>query len=121
MVRTRLGRTSPSPSEAWHELTGGADDSGESSQLVAAGGAELGTVHPQLRGAGQRGGLDGGVAGRAADAGCPQDAHLVFFQHDEVLVHCPRADADAVVEAIAEAGQRGDAAAVRRDGRCGSR
>jgi DNA polymerase I len=35
----------------------------------------------------------------------PADAHLVFFQHDEVLVHCPHADADAVVEAIAEAGR----------------
>jgi DNA polymerase-1 len=31
-------------------------------------------------------------------------AELVFFQHDEVIVHCPAAEADTVVEAIASAG-----------------
>ncbi|MFI6350828.1 bifunctional 3'-5' exonuclease/DNA polymerase [Streptomyces sp. NPDC050560] len=30
-------------------------------------------------------------------------AELVFFQHDEVLVHCPEQEADAVARAIAEA------------------
>ncbi|MFI6941223.1 bifunctional 3'-5' exonuclease/DNA polymerase [Streptomyces sp. NPDC050418] len=30
-------------------------------------------------------------------------AELVFFQHDEVIVHCPEAEAPAVVEAIREA------------------
>lgn len=30
-------------------------------------------------------------------------AELVFFQHDEVIVHCPKEEADAVVEAIAQA------------------
>jgi DNA polymerase-1 len=28
--------------------------------------------------------------------------HLVFFQHDEVIVHCPAADADRVVAAVDE-------------------
>jgi DNA polymerase-1 len=32
-------------------------------------------------------------------------AELVFFQHDEVIVHCPHEEAAAVVEAIAAAGQ----------------
>ncbi len=40
---------------------------------------------------------------------------LVFFQHDEVIVHCPAADADQVVAAVAEAAPRGGTAAVRRD------
>lgn len=31
-------------------------------------------------------------------------AELVFFQHDEVIVHCPAGEAPAVVEAIREAG-----------------
>jgi DNA polymerase-1 len=31
-------------------------------------------------------------------------AELVFFQHDEVIVHCPREEAAAVAEAIREAG-----------------
>jgi hypothetical protein len=30
--------------------------------------------------------------------------HLVFFQHDEVIVHCPRALAQEVVAAVSEAG-----------------
>jgi DNA polymerase-1 len=32
----------------------------------------------------------------------PQAPHLVFFQHDEVLVHCPEAMAPAVVAAVDE-------------------
>ncbi|MDQ0795657.1 bifunctional 3'-5' exonuclease/DNA polymerase [Streptomyces sp. B1I3] len=32
-------------------------------------------------------------------------AELVFFQHDEVIVHCPAEEAGAVVEAIREAGE----------------
>ncbi|OAR26354.1 hypothetical protein A8W25_13100 [Streptomyces sp. ERV7] len=31
-------------------------------------------------------------------------AELVFFQHDEVIVHCPEAEAPRVVEAIRTAG-----------------
>ena len=46
-----------------------------------------------------------GRAGRAPTAGRwdPLAPHLVFFQHDEVLVHCPEAMAQAVVAAVAEA------------------
>ncbi|BCL29759.1 bifunctional 3'-5' exonuclease/DNA polymerase [Streptomyces aurantiacus] len=33
-------------------------------------------------------------------------AELVFFQHDEVMVHCPAEEADAVVEAIREAAEQ---------------
>jgi DNA polymerase-1 len=32
-------------------------------------------------------------------------AELVFFQHDEVMVHCPAEEADAVVAAIREAAE----------------
>ena len=31
--------------------------------------------------------------------------HLVFFQHDEVIVHCPQAMAPAVVAAVGEAAE----------------
>ncbi|MEU7054870.1 bifunctional 3'-5' exonuclease/DNA polymerase [Streptomyces sp. NPDC046197] len=34
-------------------------------------------------------------------------AELVFFQHDEVIVHCPKEEADTVVEAIREAAELG--------------
>ncbi|WP_073947043.1 bifunctional 3'-5' exonuclease/DNA polymerase [Streptomyces kebangsaanensis] len=32
-------------------------------------------------------------------------AELVFFQHDEVIVHCPKEEADTVVEAIRQAAE----------------
>jgi DNA polymerase-1 len=32
-------------------------------------------------------------------------AELVFFQHDEVIVHCPEDEADTVVEAISQAAE----------------
>ncbi|MCF2436718.1 hypothetical protein LV779_31580 [Streptomyces thinghirensis] len=34
-----------------------------------------------------------------------KSAELVFFQHDEVIVHCPEEEADAVVTAIREAAE----------------
>jgi DNA polymerase-1 len=33
-------------------------------------------------------------------------AQLVFFQHDEVIVHCPEAEVDAVVAALADSAKR---------------
>jgi DNA polymerase I len=46
------------------------------------------------------------VRRRLADPGPPDrptGPHLVFFQHDEVIVHCPRADADRVAGVLREA------------------
>lgn len=37
------------------------------------------------------------------------DAELVFFQHDEVVVHCPAAQAEAVAEAVGRSGERATA------------
>ncbi|MFI7026465.1 bifunctional 3'-5' exonuclease/DNA polymerase [Micromonospora sp. NPDC049900] len=37
------------------------------------------------------------------------DAELVFFQHDEVIVHCPAAQAERVAEAVERAGRRATA------------
>ncbi|MET9227554.1 bifunctional 3'-5' exonuclease/DNA polymerase [Lentzea sp. NPDC003310] len=104
MVRTRLGRTSPTPSAAWQELTGGADEAGNVSSSSRQAARNWGRFTRNFV-----------VQGSAADwtaallgvlrTRLPAAAHLVFFQHDEVLVHCPREDADAVIEAIAEAGR----------------
>jgi DNA polymerase-1 len=35
----------------------------------------------------------------------PTGPHLVFFQHDEVVVHCPRRDADRVAAAVRDAAE----------------
>ncbi|HEX2157383.1 MAG TPA: bifunctional 3'-5' exonuclease/DNA polymerase, partial [Actinomycetes bacterium] len=106
LVRSQLGRTCPPPSQGWVELTG------------PARGAEP-DAGPTARG--RRAARDRGrftrnfvVQASAADwalvllaavrrrlAG--QAAHLVFFQHDEVVVHCPRKDAESVAAEVGEA------------------
>jgi DNA polymerase-1 len=48
-----------------------------------------------------------GAGGEMAGAGVARSAgaHLVFFQHDEVIVHCPESVVEPVLEAIGEAGE----------------
>jgi hypothetical protein len=48
-----------------------------------------------------------GLAGEQGVAGVTRVAgpHLVFFQHDEVIVHCPESVVEPVLAAIAEAGE----------------
>ncbi|MGW4487936.1 bifunctional 3'-5' exonuclease/DNA polymerase [Amycolatopsis sp. NPDC004368] len=98
-VRSRLGRTSPAPSAAWRALTGGlADDEATETRarrasrgwgrftrnfVVQASAADLTAV------------LLATLRGRL-----PAPAHLVFFQHDEVIVHTPAELAPAVSELI---------------------
>ena len=96
-VRSRLGRTSPAPSEAWRNLTGAASDDSEGKArrasrnwgrftrnfVVQASAADftavlLATLRQRL----------------------PAPAHLVFFQHDEVLVHSPNDLTDEVSTCI---------------------
>jgi DNA polymerase-1 len=142
VVRSRLGRTCPPPSDAWRGLTAVPDDpDAEEAQagrslrargrftrnfVVQASAADWAIVllaglrrrlaaisvpnetaaHPAAEAAAR--------PGEAASAAClPGDAasagRLVFFQHDEVIVHCPEALAGAVADAVgsaaAEAGQ----------------
>jgi DNA polymerase family A len=152
VVRSRLGRTCPPPSDAWRGLTAVADDpDAEEAQagrslrargrftrnfVVQASAADWAIVllaglrrrlaaismpneagaHPAAQAAGPPGGAAPGAAqpgGAAPGAARPGDvapaARLVFFQHDEVIVHCPEdmahVVADAVGSAAAEAGQ----------------
>lgn len=107
-VSTWLGRTSPPASAAFLDRLGAA----------GAEGADADDVRDARRGARDRGRFTRNfvVQGTAAewalcwlaslrrrlrDVGDGR-AHLVFFLHDEVVVHCPAADADAVAEAVRE-------------------
>ena len=83
VVRSRLGRTSPPPSDAWRELTSTEESAGRRAArdwgrftrnfVVQASAADWAlTMLASLR---RR------LAGT--------DAAIVFFQHDEVIVHCP--------------------------------
>jgi hypothetical protein len=120
VVRSVLGRTCPPPSAAWRAITAEAGDSetgrdpgaGRASRargrftrnfVVQASAADwalvlLAALRRRLA-ALPRPGEEPPPAGRW-DPGAP---HLVFFQHDEVLVHCPEAMAQAVVDAVGEA------------------
>jgi DNA polymerase family A len=137
VVRSRLGRTCPPPSSDWRGLTAEPDDPAAEEQragrsvrargrftrnfVVQASAADWAVVF--LAGVRRRLGFpkmpnEGGVP--AAVPGTPPGAQpaatggdgqprLVFFQHDEVIVHCPAGAADDVVAAVgaaaAEAGQ----------------
>ena len=142
VVRSRLGRTCPPPSDAWRGLTAEPDDpdTGESRAgrwlrargrftrnfvvqasaadwaivLVATLRRRLAAISPQ-NGASPLATAEAAARpGEAAHGGSPPGgsdtaARLVFFQHDEVIVHCPEAMAGAVADAVrsaaAEAGR----------------
>ncbi|MEU3843116.1 bifunctional 3'-5' exonuclease/DNA polymerase [Streptomyces sp. NPDC028635] len=110
LVRTWLGRTCP-------PVAGAADDAGEGIPVAEDDSGERAWVpgyastDARARGRFARNFV---VQGSAADwallllAGLRQRcadmaAELVFFQHDEVIVHCPEQEAAAVVTAIREA------------------
>ncbi|MFI6054847.1 bifunctional 3'-5' exonuclease/DNA polymerase [Streptomyces violascens] len=117
LVRTWLGRTSPPAAGA-----GEPDEAGipqdEGDQLAGSRGeftAGYASSDARARGRFTRNFV---VQGSAADwallllAALRQAiftaglrAELVFFQHDEVIVHCPAEEADTVAKAIREAGE----------------
>ncbi|MEU6740410.1 bifunctional 3'-5' exonuclease/DNA polymerase [Streptosporangium sandarakinum] len=94
LVRSWLGRTCPPPSARWRELVSGpegrraARDRGRFTRnfVVQATAAEWAlSLLAVLRGL------------------LPDPARLVFFQHDEVMVHCPAELAEEVVAAVGRA------------------
>ena len=129
VVRSRLGRTCPPPSQAWRGLTAEPDDPDSEPRagrwvrargrftrnfVVQASAADWAVVF--LAGLRRRLALlqvpyasatsPAALAARPSAAG-PADGgdgrpRLVFFQHDEVIVHCPQALAQDVVTAVAE-------------------
>ena len=130
VVRSRLGRTCPPPSSDWRGLTAEPDDPAAEEQragrsvrargrftrnfVVQASAADWAVVFlADLR---RRIGFqtvhnDSGVpavprapsAAQPAATGGDDEPRLVFFQHDEVIVHCPAGLAEEVVAAVGEA------------------
>ncbi|WP_075733636.1 bifunctional 3'-5' exonuclease/DNA polymerase [Streptomyces acidiscabies] len=111
LVRTWLGRTCP-PAATGEDAEGTGDEAGipveESPSAWVPGYA---STNARARGGFTRNFV---VQGSAADwallllaalrqACAGMAAELVFFQHDEVIVHCPEEEAEAVVSAIREA------------------
>jgi DNA polymerase I len=109
LVRSRLGRTCPPPSASWQERTAALGQPGEE-------GEELRAARRSARDRGrftrnfvvQASAADWALALLAAlrrrlESSRPQAPELVFFQHDEVVVHCRQADADEVVATVDQA------------------
>jgi DNA polymerase I len=120
IVRSILGRTCPPPSAAWRTLTSGAGDPEERRDPAAGAAARargrftrnfvvqasaadwalvlLALLRTELAAMTPTGVADGAPPdGTGLSAGWPQ---LVFFQHDEVVVHCPASLAGQVAAAI---------------------
>jgi DNA polymerase-1 len=115
LVRSRLGRTCPPPSSRWREAQ-------ELASLPGAGDAERTRARQTARDRG-RFTRNFVVQASAADwaavllvavrrrllTGAVPGAELVFFQHDEVVVHCPEVgarDVSAVLQESADEASR---------------
>lgn len=124
VVRSRLGRTCPPPSPDWRGLTAEAGTEGGSQArrwarargrftrnfVVQASAADwavvlLAGLRRRLAAMTVPDGLGSGAGPGAAPAQAAGQAvpRLVFFQHDEVIVHCPEHLGGAVAAAIGEA------------------
>ncbi|RFU40857.1 bifunctional 3'-5' exonuclease/DNA polymerase [Actinomadura logoneensis] len=96
LVRSRLGRTCPPPSADWRELTSTGEDT-RSASAVRSRGRFTRNFVVQATAADWALTLMARLRQRLTALG---DPHLVFFQHDEVIVHTPTSLADEVVAAI---------------------
>ncbi|HET9141864.1 MAG TPA: bifunctional 3'-5' exonuclease/DNA polymerase [Actinophytocola sp.] len=105
MVRSRLGRTSPPPSAAWRALTGSAeqDETTERRSREAARNWGRFTRNFVVQASAADWALTTLAALRRRLAGSAPAAQVVFFQHDEVLVHCPAELSGVVAEEVTNA------------------
>ena len=104
-MRSWLGRTCPpgSPGSVTDDEAGSDPERGRVTAHESAGARRPvpGPLHPQLRHPGHGGGLGLPLLATLRHRRCPATgAELVFFQHDEVVVHRPADEADAVAEAV---------------------
>ncbi len=126
LVRSRLGRTCPPPSAQWRELTGDGDDP-RAGRVLRSRGRFTRNFVVQASAADWAAVLLASLRRRLASAqwptnspaaerpaGSPADQrrspsvgrpHLVFFQHDEVIVHSPAAAAGEVARAAGAAAE----------------
>ncbi len=104
LVRSVLGRTCPPPSAKWRELTGDGDDP-QAARALRSRGRFTRNFVVQASAADWALVLLASLRRRLARLTGPGRAHLVFFQHDEVVVHSPAALADDVVRAATDSAE----------------
>jgi len=109
LVRSILGRTSPLPSEGWLaavDRAGGPDPDASDGARARRAARDRGrfTRNFVVQASAADWALVLLAAVRRRLTG-PPGPQLVFFQHDEVVVHCPREDAERVVAAVGDAAE----------------
>ncbi|MER5642802.1 bifunctional 3'-5' exonuclease/DNA polymerase [Kitasatospora sp. NPDC002227] len=105
VVRSRLGRACPPPSADWFDLTE-TQEAEAGARSARARGRFTRNFVIQASGADWALALLAGLRRRLAALSSGADRpHLVFFQHDEVMVHTPLDLADAVTTAVTEAAE----------------
>ncbi|WP_082860230.1 bifunctional 3'-5' exonuclease/DNA polymerase [Alloactinosynnema sp. L-07] len=109
VVRSRLGRTSPPPSDAWRELTSDPDETAERRGRQAAREWGRFTRNFVVQASAADWALTMLATLRRRLTTSAPDAQIVFFQHDEVIVHCPQATADVVAKEISESADQASA------------
>jgi DNA polymerase I len=107
LVRSVLGRTCPPPPPGWLAATGSEPDpdpavAARARRVARDRGRFTRNFVVQASAADWALVLLAALRRRLTD---PAGPRLVFFQHDEVVVHCPRADADPVVVAVRDAAE----------------
>ncbi|MCU1514902.1 MAG: polymerase [Microbacteriaceae bacterium] len=114
VVTTRLGRSSPRPGAAWRQSQSDAygENSTEEHASRARGQARSWgrfTRNFVVQGSAAEwalcwmANLRNALAGLGGGAWLTDSAHMVFFMHDEIVVHCPTDQAAAVENAIRQA------------------
>ena len=112
-VSTRLGRSSPRPGRAWRELQDQASGDASSEAIGKRARTEARNWGRFTRNFVVQGtaaewalcwmaSLRNRLAVLADGASLTRSAHLVFFLHDEIVVHCPAEQAERVVELVRE-------------------
>ena len=96
IVHTRLGRACPPPSARWRRMVAGAEGESRADQVRASRGRFTRNFVVQGSAAEWALALIATLRGKLADTA----SELVFFLHDEVVLHCPEEQAERVREAV---------------------
>jgi DNA polymerase-1 len=97
VVHTRLGRACPPPSERWRRLVSGSEGAARADQVRHDRGRFTRNFVIQGSAAEWALALLATLRQKLANT----SAEMVFFLHDEVVLHCEQADAELVREAVA--------------------
>ncbi|WP_428834381.1 bifunctional 3'-5' exonuclease/DNA polymerase [Parafrigoribacterium mesophilum] len=117
IVTTRLGRSSPHPGAAWHQAQSQAygETATDADRRRARGEARSWgrfTRNFIVQGTAAEwalcwmASLRGLLRDLGGGAWLTDAPHLVFFVHDEIVVHCPATLTDAVIDAVQDAASR---------------